>query len=89
MVKGTEVKMYRKSDDENDEVEYLGYEEYVSCSSDEDDDDTTPVIPYELTRVFLEKKRLEKKRKAPSSDSDDDGVEVLREYKRKQIFTYV
>ena len=72
-----------KTDDEDDEVEYLGYEEYVSCSSDEDDDDTTPVIPYELTRVFLEKKRLEKKRKAPSSDSDDDGIEVLREYKRK------
>ena len=72
-----------KTDDEDDEVEYLGYEEYVSCSSDEDDDDTTPVIPYELTSVFLEKKRLEKKRKAPSSDSDDDGIEVLREYKRK------
>ena len=84
-----------KTDDEIEEVDddYLGDEEYTSSfSSDEDDDDTTPAIPCDLTRVFLEnleKKRLEKKRKAPSSDSDDDGIEVLREYKKKQIFTYV
>ena len=72
-----------KTDDEDEEVEYLCHEEYISYSSDEDEDDATPVIPYELTSAFLdEKKRLEKKRKAPCSDSDDD-IEILRECKRK------
>ena len=75
-----------KTADEDEEVEYLcheEYDEYMEYSSDEDEDDDTPIIPYELTSAFLdEKKRLERKRKAPCSDSDDDIV-ILTECKRK------
>jgi hypothetical protein len=72
-----------KTADEDEEVEYLCHEEYMYYSSDEDEDDDTPIIPYELTSAFLdEKKRLERKRKAPCSDSDDDIV-ILTECKRK------
>ena len=75
-----------KTADEDEEVEYLcheEYDEYMEYSSDEYEDDDTPIIPYELTSAFLdEKKRLERKRKAPCSDSDDDIV-ILTECKRK------
>ena len=40
----------------------------------------------ELTRVFLEKKKLEKKRKA--SSDDDNDFEVLRHFKKRQVATY-
>ena len=77
------IEIQDKTADEDEEVEYLCHEEYISYSSDEDEDDATPVIPYELTSAFLdEKKRLERKRKASCSDSDDDIV-ILTECKRK------
>ena len=75
-----------KTTDADEEVEYLcheDYDEYMEYSSDEDEDDGSPIIPYEETSAFLdEKKRLERKRKAACSDSDDDIV-ILTECKRK------
>ena len=76
-----------KTTDADEEVEYLchieDYDEYMEYSSDEDEDDDIPIIPYEQTSAFLdEKKRLERKRKAVESDSDDDIV-ILTECKRK------
>jgi hypothetical protein len=75
-----------KTADLDEEVEYLCHEdfdEYMEYSSDEDEDDDIPIIPYEQTSAFLdEKKRLERKRKAVESDSDDDIV-ILTECKRK------